>query len=214
MQSRKPNPRRVRARCRHCGERFEAHRRSARYCSVAHRMMAYRKRNAKKRYAKPPCDDEWYSPRDIIKAARAVLKRIDLDPASHHIPQRWIKAAKFYTKSDDGLLASWCAKNVWLNPPHSILSRFVEKLLTELKIGNTSSAILLMPTGRTNAYHKALAASSAVCICRRIKFEKADGPRLPNPFDSTLFYFGDDVTAFRKAFESIGAVMQGQPTKK
>jgi hypothetical protein len=93
----------VRTRCRHCGERFEAQRRSARYCCPAHRVAAHWRRTNGKANAKPPCDDEWYTPRDIIEAARAALDAIDLDPAAHALPQTWIKAAKFFVKSDDGL---------------------------------------------------------------------------------------------------------------
>lgn len=92
----------VRARCRHCGVRFEAQRRSARYCCPAHRVAAHWRRTNAKPNAKP-CDDEWFTPKDIIKAARAALGKIDLDPASHEHPQTWIKARTFYTKERDGL---------------------------------------------------------------------------------------------------------------
>jgi DNA N-6-adenine-methyltransferase (Dam) len=176
--------------------------------------VAYRKRNAKKRYAKPPCDDEWFTPKPIVKAARAVLKRIDLDPASHPHPQSWIKARVFYTKEQNALTETWLG-NTWLNPPYSsgLLGRFVEKLLAELRAGNVSSAILLTPTARTNWYHTALAASDAICIARKIRFEKIDGlPRVPSPYDSTIFYYGNKVAAFRAAFEPLGAVMS--PTRR
>src|SRR5258707_11189392 len=108
----------VHARCRHCGERFEAQRRSARYCRPAHRVAAHWRRTNGKPNAKPPCDDEWFTPRDIIKAARAALGAIDLDPASHPHPQSWIRARTFYTKEQDGLARAWRGRT-WLNPPYS-----------------------------------------------------------------------------------------------
>jgi DNA N-6-adenine-methyltransferase (Dam) len=173
-------------------------------------MVAYRKRNAKKRYAKPPCDDEWFTPRDVIKAARATLGAIDIDPASHPHPQSWIRARTFYTKADDGLSRPWKGR-VFLNPPYSrdLLGRFVAKLLAELKAGNVSAAVLLTNTSSASAwYHDALAACSALCTPRgRVRFERTDEVRTSPRHDSTLFYFGKDVAAFRAAFEPLGAVM-------
>lgn len=96
-----------------------------------------------------------------------------------------------------------------MNPPYSrdLLGRFVAKLLAEVKAGNVTAAIMLTPTARTNWYHQALAASDAICIARRVRFEKMDGPRVPSPYDSTIFYYGSNVMGFRRAFEPLGAVM-------
>jgi hypothetical protein len=42
-------------------------------------------------------NNEWYTPGDIIEAARAVLGGFDLDPASSEIANRTVRAARFFT---------------------------------------------------------------------------------------------------------------------
>lgn len=54
---------------------------------------------------------EWYTPPKYVELVRAVLGEIDLDPATDAIPQRWIKARRFYTKEDDGLAQQWSSYN-------------------------------------------------------------------------------------------------------
>jgi hypothetical protein len=79
-----------------------------------------------------------------------------------------------------------------------------------------SAAILLTNTSSASGwYHDALAACSAVCTPRgRVRFEKTDGTKAAPRYDSTFFFFGDDVAAFRAVFEPLGAVMSpARPAK-
>ena len=61
---------------------------------------------------------EWFTPPDIIEAARECMGGIDLDPASCKAANDLVvKSARFYCEADDSLARSWDARSVWLNPP-------------------------------------------------------------------------------------------------
>jgi hypothetical protein len=46
---------------------------------------------------------EWYSPREVVDAARDVLGAIDLDPASCDLANEVIQAAQIFTRERNGL---------------------------------------------------------------------------------------------------------------
>jgi ParB family chromosome partitioning protein len=156
-------------------------------------------------------DDEWHTPPEVITLVRAVLGRIDLDPASNAEAQRIVRAKRFYSKGDNGLDHPWHGK-VWLNPPYSVplLSQFVDKLLHEYRASRVQAAILLTHASTdTRWFHKAAAAAEAVCFKRgRIEFHKRDGQRGAPPWGQALFYFGPDRSRFIQAFARLGIIVR------
>src|SRR5262249_21331325 len=123
-------------------------------------------------------DNEWFTPSEYIEAARDALGEIDLDPASHEDAQTTIKAARYFTQSDNGLTKEWHGR-VWLNPPYAqpLISQFVEKLIQEYGSGRTTAAIMLTHNNTdTEWFHNAASVARAVCFTKgRIRFYKADG---------------------------------------
>ena len=61
---------------------------------------------------------EWYTPPDLIEAARDCMGGIDLDPASSDEAQQAVKGTRFFSVTDDGLSQPWDGR-VWLNPPYA-----------------------------------------------------------------------------------------------
>lgn len=61
------------------------------------------------------------TPAGILTAARATFIDyfIDLDPASSAEMNVYVQAARFFSKTENGLAQAWKAKNVFLNPPGS-----------------------------------------------------------------------------------------------
>lgn len=86
---------------------------------------------------------EWFSPADIVEAARATLGSIDLDPASCEIANRQVSASHIYTIDRDGLdpCNQWAGK-VFLNPPNPA-GPWWKRLVAEHAAGNVQRAIFI-----------------------------------------------------------------------
>src|SRR5262249_53575222 len=145
-------------------------------------------------------DNDWYTPAKYIEAARHVLGKIDLDPATCRFAQTRVRAAKYYTVEDDGLRQTWQGA-VWLNPPYArgLIGAFVSKLVSESMAGNVESAIMLTHNYTdTRWFQEAAQASNAICFTRgRIKFEKADGSVAAPVRGQAFFYYGKEVIRYR-----------------
>src|SRR6266702_6209600 len=92
--------------------------RTPRYClrTGACRQKAYRRRVKAKRSAKLQRarlgqlrqeSFEWYTPQKYLRAARAVLGEIELDPASSIQANRIVQAKLFYDLATDGFTKIW-----------------------------------------------------------------------------------------------------------
>lgn len=84
---------------------------------------------------------EWYTPKNIVEAARFFMGGIDLDPASCLVANETIKAKQIYDAADDGLVKPWFG-NVFNNPPGGVrdgassMRLWWEKMATEYEEGN------------------------------------------------------------------------------
>lgn len=154
-------------------------------------------------------ENEWYTPKEHIERARQVMGGIDLDPATSQEAQKAVKAKKFFTVDDDGLKKQWDGR-VWLNPPYAqpFIQQFVEKLVAEYGEGRTTEAILLTHNYTDTAwFHIAAGACTAICFTRgRVKFYNANGEIAAPTQGQAFFYFGDNVDAFRTAFNEVGFI--------
>ncbi len=151
---------------------------------------------------------EWYTPPHIIEAARNVLGGFDLDPASNKTANKWIKAKKYYTAEDSGLLHDWNGR-IWLNPPYSgFTSKFINKLTDEVAAGNVEEAICLVnATGCKDNWFQPLW-DYVLCFMQPLKFLNAGGEEQSKaPFASVAVYIGGNTKKFVEEFNSLGAVM-------
>ena len=155
-------------------------------------------------------NNEWYTPAQYIKAARAVLGKIDLDPASSEKAQKVVKAGIFYSRADDGLKQKWSGR-VWLNPPYSPkeIAAFVDTLCIEFSERRVSAAIMLTHNYTDSGwFQKAAAQASNICFpSSRIRFLDPDGVPCSPTQGQAFFYFGKNTAKFKKHFSTFGLVV-------
>lgn len=154
-------------------------------------------------------NNEWYTPAEFIEAARAVLGRFDLDPASSEIANATVKADKIFTAETDGLSQDWPVGRIWMNPPYAqpLMGQFASKFAEAVRGG--SSGIVLVNNATETAWFQTIAAEcSAICFPRsRIRFLDPEGnPGAPLQ-GQAIVYCGNDRAAFRDAFSAFGLVV-------
>ena len=154
---------------------------------------------------------ERYTPAEYIKAVRAVLGEIDLDPATSVEAQAIVKATQFFTVEDDGLGREWHGR-VFLNPPYhrELAPQFVDKLIAEVAAKRTTAAIMLTNNSTdTEWFQRAIAGCAALCFTKgRINFWVPNGGDDVSPTQGqAFFHFGDDRAKFREVFGAIGSVL-------
>jgi phage N-6-adenine-methyltransferase len=154
--------------------------------------------------------DEWYTPVEIIEAARGVLGEIDLDPASNAVAAEKVKAKKYFTKDDDGVSQAWFGR-VFMNPPYStpLVQQFIAKAIAEHKAGNVPAAIVLVNNCTdTGWFHDLLGLGGPVCLTKgRLHFWRPDRDSFAARQGQAIFYLGPDRDAFVARFRAIGCVL-------
>lgn len=196
------------------------------HASNAARQAAYRKRNAEREQlaihdvtfadvlravptVAPAGSDDQYTPRWVLDAARQVLGRIDLDPATSAAAQAVVGAQRYYTQTDNGLIQPWAGR-VWCNPPYSDPLPWVKKLIGHYRAGEVSAALLLLNIAGAPEWARLLwHGGYPVCIlAARIEFATPDGRQRPakNMYDQFLWYFGRRPGRFASAFAPYGTI--------
>lgn len=149
------------------------------------------------------CDD-FYTSNVLIEAARSAMGSIDLDPASHAMANRVVRAANFFTASTNGLAQEWSG-NVWCNPPFSAWAQWARKMLAELESGRVKQLCALAATRTMTAKYfiPLLDACDALCLTRgRIPFW--GGLATGSPDDGHgILYFGNKPEDFLREFSSV-----------
>jgi hypothetical protein len=149
---------------------------------------------------------EWYTPAAYVDAARQLLGRIDLDPASCARANQVVRADRFYDLAADGLGREWRGR-VFLNPPFNRAGEFVSKLLDEYAAGRVEAAVVLLNAyGFDAAWWQPLAGYPLCLTDHRISFWSPTGEP-GGPINGNVFvYLGDERLRFARVFGRFGNV--------
>ena len=130
-----------------------------------------------------PKNDECYTPKWIFDQLGLVF---DLDVAHPIDYQTYVPAKVKYTIKDDGLSKEWFG-NVWMNPPYSKPSPWVNKFI-EHKRG-----IAMLPLSQSYWSKEIWNAADAITLTeRQPKFLRPDGSEQGVRFPTFLFALGEE----------------------
>lgn len=151
-------------------------------------------------------DVEYYTPPNIISAARAVLGWIDLDPASSAIANDRIGAKEFF--SANGLAQSWYGR-VWMNHPfrRGENAQWVNKLVREVTEGHVIEALCITYACTSEAWFQPLLERPICFLSPRTNYYLPNGSiKKGVTKGSAVTYFGNDVARFARHFHLFGQI--------
>jgi hypothetical protein len=126
--------------------------------------------------------DEWYTPNTIFNLLGL---EFDLDVASPIDNNSHVPADRKYTIHDDGLSQPWIGR-VWMNPPYSKPSPWVNKWLEH------TNGIALLPMAKSKWFNDLMQTNAKfVLLPSTFKFESPQGKQLSLMMGSTLWALGD-----------------------
>jgi hypothetical protein len=175
---------------------------------------------------------EYYTPLEIVEAARRVMGGIDLDPASSDAANERIKAAHIYTSKESGLAQPWHGR-IWLNHPfhagwnacdegcqrktcekrghvyHDIPSNadWINYLAQEFEAGRVTQSCNITFAATSENWFQPLLRQPQCFLSPRTNYYLPDGSILKGVSKgSVVTYYGNNVKGFAEEFSKFGKV--------
>ncbi len=130
--------------------------------------------------------DDWYTPKFIFDALKC---EFDLDVCSPSDGASMVPAKKFFTIEDDALQQEW-EGFVWMNPPYSNPTPFVDKFIAH------NNGICLLTMAKAKWFHKLWNASGLIIpMPVNMKFIRPEGGETQVMHNTALFGIGQKAIA-------------------
>jgi len=158
---------------------------------------------------------EYYTPPEIVEAARKTMGSIGFDPFSSDIANRTVKAFSFRTIASGELTFTrpWGTtdnrQTVWMNHPFSraMNRRCIDKLISEFMLGNVRAACCITFASTSEAWFRPLLDYPQCYLSPRTNYLDEHGNKVRGVTKgSVVTYLGYDLDRFRIAFETLGVV--------
>jgi hypothetical protein len=138
--------------------------------------------------------DEWYTPKSVFDSLGLTF---DLDVCSPKGGTGLVPALKSYCQEEDGLLSPWFGR-VWMNPPYSKPSPWIDKWLAH---GN---GVALLPMAKSRWFNDLMNTDAHFTLLpSNFKFVSPEGKPISLMMGSILWAIGDDNV---EAIAKIGKV--------
>ena len=148
-------------------------------------------------------DFEYYTPIEIVDAAREVMGSITLDPFSSRQANEEIKAEIYFTIEDSGLSQVW-GGNIWMNHPFSrnMNKLCIEMLLDEYINGLVNQACCITFAATSEKWFQPLLDFPQCYLSPRTNYYLPDGTlKRGVTKGSVITYLGDNVDKFIAVFD-------------
>lgn len=153
-----------------------------------------------------PSIQDYYTPPEIVQAAREAMGGIDLDAASHWLANRTLRIPDYFTIGRSAFENDWHGR-VWLNPPYGNNKPWFDRIVEFTDGGDVEQLCMLSPVW---AFNTSIAAeviervSAMVLLSPTPTFwGNADGKTGTNQ-PHCVVYIGERVTEFLRAFSAFG----------
>jgi hypothetical protein len=153
-------------------------------------------------------DVEYYTPIEIVEAAREVMGGIDLDPFSSPAANARVRATRYFTEAENGLLQDWVGR-FWMNHPFSReMNRLcIEKACDEYTFGRATEGCCICFAATSESWFQPLAQRPQCYLSPRTNYYMPDGTKKTGVTKgSVVTYFGTNVQRFADVFRSFGFV--------
>lgn len=154
---------------------------------------------------------DYFTPPEIIEAAREAMGGIDLDAASHPLANRTHKIDDYFHTGRSAFHNKWYGR-VWLNPPYGNNAPWFECITRYVDSGDIEAICMLSPMW---AFQTSIArpvmdrTSGLILLSPTPKFwgnvnPDKTGSNLPHG----IIYIGDEPSRFNRAFTAFGFPMR------
>lgn len=152
----------------------------------------------------------WWTPVEIIEAARRAMKGITLDPASSAGANKRVRAICYFTPLDSALECPWHG-NIFMNHPFGRRENplWINKLISEFERGNVSQACCITFAATSETWFQPLYNYPLCFLSPRTEyFDPATGTTARGvPKGSVVAALGIDPDRFSDAFCDMGRVL-------
>jgi hypothetical protein len=157
---------------------------------------------------------EYYTPQEIIEAARRVMGQIELDPFSSDVGNLRVRAARYFTPKENGLAQPWITPAFWMNHPFGRTTNApcICKAEREYTEGRATEGCCITYAATSEVWFQPLLRRPQCYLSPRTNYYMPDGSlKMGVTKGSVVTYFGRNIEAFAREFNAFGAIKVAWP---